>query len=103
MGTLQENPGTTCISMRYKAPGLESLRPAETRKGIATRQNSQKIGQRKATMVNAHHVLRRRAKSSWVVNGDATGFANLKTAKAIARTMINSLRATITRHSELFH
>ncbi len=102
MGTLQEKGGTIKTSMRYKAPGLESLCRAETRMGIATRQNTQNTGQRKAAIVIAHHVLRRREKSSWVVKVAAIGFANLKTADAITRTTTSSLRASIMLASERF-
>lgn len=100
MGTLQEKVGTTYINIKYKAPGFESLRPAHMRTGIATKQNNQKIGQRKAAAVTAHHVLRRRAKSSCSVKSNATGFANLKIANAITRTTINSLKESITWNSK---
>src|SRR5215469_5931523 len=81
--------------MRYSAQGLESLRPAHTMRGIATRANTQKPGARKAVAVSANQILRRSEKSFGSINDRAIGFATRKTTAAITQTTKSSFKLRI--------
>jgi hypothetical protein len=95
IGTGTSMGGITTSSIKYKALGLESLRPAMSITGIATRANNQKLGQKNAIAVRAYQTLQRRERSFGAMNNSAIGFASLKMMAAITETQINSLRVTI--------
>src|ERR1700730_15068676 len=95
IGTGISMGGITWNSIRYSAPGFESLRPAIAITGIATSANIQKFGLRKAVAVSAYQTLRRRERSSGAMNSSAIGFASRKVMAARTRTTNNSLRLSI--------
>src|SRR6516225_1211206 len=78
--------------MRYRAQGLESLRPAHIVRGIATMANTQKLGARKAVAVSANQILRRSSKSFGSINDKAIGFATRKTTAAITQTTTSAFK-----------
>src|SRR5258707_435511 len=86
IGTGTSMGGITTSSIKYRALGLESLRPAMPITGIATSANHQKLGLRNAVAVRAYQTLRRRERSSGAMNNSAIGFASLKIIAAITET-----------------
>src|SRR5215469_15076850 len=58
----------------------------------AKKQNSGKVGDKKAAMVTANHALRRLRKSCCAVKSATTGRANQKTVEAITSTNASCFR-----------
>jgi hypothetical protein len=95
IGTRAEIGGTTLSTIRYRAAGLESLRLAQIRMGIAMAANTQRLGARNAPIVKAYHALRRCAKSAGAVKSKTIGLPKPNTTAPIAVTTMSSLRLGI--------